>query len=189
MCLVCQVPNTYIGMQSCIPAMMWWWCVGFANSYPDEVLGSTPQTWLSCLACSHVLCLTLSGAPKIVLYCTEYSRPTTLAPTDEASWAQWEKKPYRRKITLYWVEWSVPVVSLDTNNRKRKTFVRVETCQKNHFTFWLFVMLTHSSDLIFQIVFTLWIIIYIHVICSALNLWLFICIWMMSFLSRIWKDT
>jgi hypothetical protein len=23
MCLVCPVPNTYVGMQSCIPAMMW----------------------------------------------------------------------------------------------------------------------------------------------------------------------
>jgi hypothetical protein len=22
-CLVCPVPNTYVGMQSCIPAMMW----------------------------------------------------------------------------------------------------------------------------------------------------------------------
>ncbi len=24
-------------MQSCIPAMMWWWCVGSANLHPDEV--------------------------------------------------------------------------------------------------------------------------------------------------------
>ncbi len=77
MCLVCPVPNTYVGMQSCIQAMMWWWCVGSANSYPNEVLGSTPQTWLSSLTLSHVSRLTLSGAPKILLYCTEYRRPTT----------------------------------------------------------------------------------------------------------------
>ncbi len=33
--------------------------------------------------------LTLSGAPKILLYCTENNWPTTLAPTnEESSWAQ-----------------------------------------------------------------------------------------------------
>ena len=70
---------------------------------------------------------------------------------------------------------------------KCKSLKRVETCQKDHFTFWLFVMLTRSSVLIFQTVFTLWIYIYIHVIFSTLNPWLFIRIWMMLFLSRIWK--
>ncbi len=35
--------------------------------------------------------------------------------------------------------------------------------------------------------FTLWI--YILLICFALKPWLFICIWMMSLLSRVWKDT
>jgi hypothetical protein len=64
-------------MQSCIPAMMWWWYGGSATSYPHEVLGSTPQTCLNGLALSHVLHLTLSGAPKILLYCTEYNRPRT----------------------------------------------------------------------------------------------------------------
>ncbi len=44
---------------------------------------------------------------------------------------------------------------------KRKSLKRVETCQKKRFTFWLFAMLTHSSDLIFQMVFTLWIHIYL----------------------------
>ncbi len=34
MCLVCPVPNTYVGMQSCILAMMWWWCDGSATTYP-----------------------------------------------------------------------------------------------------------------------------------------------------------
>ncbi len=65
-------------MQSCIPTMIWWWCGGSANSYPDEVLGSTPQAWLNGLALSHVLHLTLSGAPKILLYCTKYRQPTTV---------------------------------------------------------------------------------------------------------------
>ncbi len=78
MCLVCPVPNTYIGMQSCILVMMWWRCGGSATSYHDEVLGSTPQTWLKGLALSHVLRLTLSGVPKILLYCTEYNQPTTV---------------------------------------------------------------------------------------------------------------
>ncbi len=100
-----------------------------------------------------------------------------------------EEKPYRRKNNLsiessevnVWLVWILPT--------KCKSLKRVETCQKNHFTFWLFIMLTCSSDLIFQMVFTLWIYIYIRVICSALNPWLFICIWMTSFLSRIWRDT
>jgi hypothetical protein len=90
-CLVCPVPNTYIEMQSCIPTMIWWWCGGSATSYPDEVLGSTPKTWLNGLASSHVLHLALSGTPKLLLYCTEYRWPTTLAPTNEESWAQWGK--------------------------------------------------------------------------------------------------
>ncbi len=64
-------------LMSCIPAMMWWWCGGSAISYPNEVLGSTPHTWLNGLALSYILLLTLSGAPKILLYCTEYNRPTT----------------------------------------------------------------------------------------------------------------
>ncbi len=63
--------------QPSILAMMWWWCGGSATSYPDEMLGSTPQTWLNGLAFSHVSRLTLSGAPKILLYCTEYRWPTT----------------------------------------------------------------------------------------------------------------
>jgi hypothetical protein len=77
MCLVCPVPNTYIEMQSCIPVMMWWWCGGSATSYPNELVGSTPQTWLNGLALSYVSRLTLSGMPKILLYCMEYNRPTT----------------------------------------------------------------------------------------------------------------
>ncbi len=65
-------------MQSCIPTMIWWWCGGSATSNLDEVLGLTPQTWLNGLALSHVSPLTLSGAPKILLYCMEYRRPTTV---------------------------------------------------------------------------------------------------------------
>jgi hypothetical protein len=36
----------------------------------------------------HVSHLTLSDTPKILLYCTEYRRPLTLAPTNEESSAQ-----------------------------------------------------------------------------------------------------
>ncbi len=81
-CLVCPVPNTYVGMRSCIPTMIWWWCGGSAISYPDEVLGSTPKTWLNGLALSHLSRLTLLGAPKILLYCTKYRRPTTQMEAD-----------------------------------------------------------------------------------------------------------
>ncbi len=61
---ICPIPDTYVGMQSCIPGMRWWWCGGSATSYPNEVLGSIPQTWLSGLALSHVLRLTLSARQK-----------------------------------------------------------------------------------------------------------------------------
>ncbi len=116
------------------------------------------------LASSHVLRLTLSGTPKILLYCMEYKRPTTLAPTNEAIMGSMRKKPYRRKITLYWVGWSVRVVSFWVLTTMRKSLKRVETCQNNHFIFWLFAMLTRFSDLIFQAVFTLWIYVYISVL-------------------------
>ncbi len=42
---------------------------------------SLRKSSLDGLASSHVLQLTLSGVPKILLYCTEYRRPTTLVPT------------------------------------------------------------------------------------------------------------
>jgi hypothetical protein len=96
-CLVCPVPDTYIGVQSCILTMIWWWCGVSATSYTDEVLGSKPKTWLNGLALSHVSRLTLTGAPKILLYCTEYRRPMTFAPTNEESWAQWGKNLIGKK--------------------------------------------------------------------------------------------
>jgi hypothetical protein len=61
----------------------------------DDVVSLYVQTasslWKSSLgglASSHVLRLTLSGVPKILLYCMEYRWPMTLAPTNEESWAQ-----------------------------------------------------------------------------------------------------
>ncbi len=138
MCLVCPVPKTYVGVQSCIPAMIWWWCGGFATSYPNEVLGSTPQTWLNGLASSHVLRLTLLGAPKILLYCTEYNWPMTLAPTnEESSWAQCGKNlTGKNNLSIESSEVNVWLVWILTT--KRKSLKRVETCQKKHFNFWLF---------------------------------------------------
>ncbi len=109
---VCPVRASYVGIQG-------WWCVGSANSYPDEVLGSTPQTWLSGLACSHISHLTLSYAPKILLYCMEYRRPTTLAPMNEASWAQWGKNLIGKKLpsiesseVYVWLVWILTTVSI-----------------------------------------------------------------------------
>ncbi len=64
-------------MQSCIPAMMWWWCGGSATSYPNEVLGSTPQTWLKVWPHHTYSVWPLLGVPKIPLYCMEYNRPMT----------------------------------------------------------------------------------------------------------------
>ncbi len=86
-CLVCPVPKTYVGMQSCIPAMMWWWCVGSANSYPDEVLGSTPQTWLNGLALSQVLRLTLVRCAKSTIerYKSTFVRYISRRPTKTLS--------------------------------------------------------------------------------------------------------
>ncbi len=73
---------------------------------------------------------------------------------------------------------------------KLKSLKRVETCHEKYFTLWLFLMLTCSSDSIFlNSFYSLDIYIYICVICSTLNYWLFICIWMTLFLSRVWKDT
>jgi hypothetical protein len=146
--VVCPVPNAYIGMQSCNLAMRWWWCVGSANSYPNEVLGSTPQTWFNGLASSHVSHLTLSGMPKILLYCMEYKRPTTLAPTTEESWAQWGKTLEEiNNLSIELNEVYVWLVWILTT--KRKSLKRVETCHEKYFTLWLFVMLTCSSDSIF----------------------------------------
>jgi hypothetical protein len=139
------------------------WGDGMENLYVQISL-SLWKSSLNGLASSHVLRLTLSGAPIILLYCTEYKRPTTLAPTNEAIMGSMRKKPYRRKITLYWVKWSVRVVSFWVLTTMHKSLKRVETCQKNHFIFQLFAMLTHSLDLIFQMVFTLWMYVYISVL-------------------------
>ncbi len=114
--------------------MMWWLCHHISN----EVLGSTPQTWLNGLALSQVSRLTLSGTPKILLYCTEYNWPSTLAPTnEESSWAQWGKNLQEKNYLSIessevnvWLVWILPI--------KHKSLKRVETCQKKHFNFWLF---------------------------------------------------
>ncbi len=143
--LVCPVPKSYVGMQSCIPKMIWWWCSGSANLFLDEVLGSKPQAWLNGLASSHVLHLTLSGAPKILLYCTEYRRPTTLAPTNEESWAQWGKNLMGEKNNLT-IESSEVYMWL----------VWILTTKRTVFLSYLILL-----DLIFKMVFTLWIYMYI----------------------------
>ncbi len=71
-----------------------------------------------------------------------------------------EEKPYRRKNNLSIESSEVSVWLVRILTTKCKSLKRVETCQKNHFNFWLFVVLTCSSDLIFQTIFTLWIYVY-----------------------------
>ncbi len=136
---VFSLTNTspYVGIQ--------WWC-------GDDVVDLPPHILMRCWAqhlrpdfniwLHHTSSIwPLSGLPKIPLFCTEYNRPTTLPPTNEESaWAQWWKNLIGKKISLYWVKWSERVVSLDTNNFKRKTLVRVEKSQKKVYS-WL--LLTH----------------------------------------------
>ncbi len=74
-----------------------------------------------------------------------------------------EEIPYRKKNNLSIKSNEVNVWLVWILTTKRKSLKRVETCQKNHFTFWLFAMLTRSSDSIFQMIFTLRIYIYISV--------------------------
>ncbi len=102
------------------------------------------------LASLHVLRLTLSDVPKIPLYCMEYNQPTTLAPmNEESSWAQWGKKPYRKK--QFSIEPSeVNVCSVWILTTKRKSLKRVETCQKKHFNSWLFCCVNLLLELIFK---------------------------------------
>ncbi len=155
-----------------------------------QTASSLWKSSLDGLASSHELHLTLSGAPKMLSRTVRSIGSLQYSPPWMKNHVLNEKKPYRRKNNLSIASSEVNVWLVWILTTKRKSFKREETCEKNHnFTFWLFVMLTGSSDLIFQTVFTHWICIYIHVICSALNPWLFIRIWMTSFLSRIWKDT
>ncbi len=158
--------------------MMWWI---FTSSLWKSSLGG--------LASSHVLRLTLLGVPKIPLYCTEYNWPTTLTPTnEESSWAQWGKNLIgKNNLSIEFSEVNVWLLWILTTNCK--SLKRVETCQKKHFNFWLFFYVNLFFRINLQTVFTLWIYIYIFLICSALNRWLFIFIWMMLFWSRVWKDT
>jgi hypothetical protein len=114
-----------------------------------------PQ-WSGLLTC---IASDLVKHAKILLYCTEYRRPTTLAPTNEELWAQWGKNLIgKNNLSIELSEVNVWLVWILTT--KRKSLMRVETCQKKCFTFWLFAVLTCSSDLNFQTVFTLWIYMY-----------------------------
>ncbi len=98
-----------------------------------------------------------------------------------------EEKPYKKKITsiessevYVWLVWILTT--------KRKSLKRVETCQEKYFTLWLFFYVNSLFRFDLQTV-LLSGYIYIRLICSALNPWLFIRIWITSFLSRVWKDT
>ena len=52
------------------------------------------------LASSIIMCLTLSDATKILLYCTEYNGPTTLTPTNEDHGLNEGKTLYEKMTSL-----------------------------------------------------------------------------------------
>ncbi len=72
---------------------------------------------------------------------------------------------------------------------KHKSLMRVETCQEKYFTLWLFFYVNSLFRFNPQTVFLSGYVYISVLICSALNPWLFIHIWMTLFLSRVWKDT
>ncbi len=57
-----------------------------------------------------------------------------------------EEKPYRKKIPLYWVEWSVHVVSLDTNNRKHKSTSKSGEQVRRRWFLTLFLLVIYSTN-------------------------------------------
>jgi hypothetical protein len=144
---VCPVPNAYVGMQSCTPAMRWWWCVGSANSYPDEVLGSAPQTWLNGLALSHVSRLTLSACQKYSCTVRSIGSLRHLPPELKNHGLNEENLIGKNNHSIESNEVNVWLVWILTT--KRKSLKRVETYHEKYFTLWLFVIWTRSSDLIF----------------------------------------
>ncbi len=112
--------------------MMWWlrhlmsrWGVGLNTS------DLTQQSGLITRIASDLV-----RHAKILLYCMEYRRPTTLAPMNEESWAQWGKNLIGKNLSIESSEVNVWLIWILTT--KRKSLKRVETCQKKHFNFWLF---------------------------------------------------
>ncbi len=88
--ILCPILDLYVGMLSPAsgPAVLHQGD-GVVSLYVQTAL-SLWKSSLDGLASSHVLHLTLSGAPKILLYCTEYRRPTS-SPIDliDWHWFQW----------------------------------------------------------------------------------------------------
>jgi hypothetical protein len=80
-------------MQSCIPTEMWWWCGGSATSYPNEVLGSTPQTWLNKL--SFILCGAVSPVWCRILHSTHLILIPTLIN------GHWREYPKNSQLTFW----------------------------------------------------------------------------------------
>ncbi len=117
----------------------------WGNDVEIFVSKSSLSLWrfsLDGLASSHVLRLTLSGAPKILLYWTEYRRPMTISyyqmvpPSDETSW--WEKVYMRRWTNVIiipclvsdWYGKKLPsILTPLTGNIIFKTSGLLESCQ------------------------------------------------------------
>ncbi len=78
--------------------MMWWWNGGPATSYPNEDLVQHLRPDSTVWPLFTYSIWPWLGTPKIPLYCMEYNRTITLAPTNEESaWAQWEKNIIGKK--------------------------------------------------------------------------------------------
>jgi hypothetical protein len=138
--------------------------------FKSKTFSSHWKSSLDGLASSHLSWLTLSGTPKILLYCMEYRWHMThgilsIESSDVGVW-------------LVWI--------LTT---KCKSLKRVETCQKRafHFISGCYVNPFFRFNLP-KSFYSLHVYMY-PLICSTLNPWLFICIWMMLLLSRTLKDT
>ncbi len=115
---------------------------------------------------------------EIPLYCMEYNRPMTVAPTnEESSWAQWGKNLIgKNNLSIESSEVNVWLVWMITT--KHKSLKRVESCQKKHFDILLFAMLTRSFRIDLQMVFTLriyisfWFVLQCTLDCSFVFEWI-----------------
>ncbi len=175
---VCPVRASYVGIQG--------WC-------GDDVVALPPHIPMRCWAQQ------LRPDSTVWPYCTYHIWPSQarqkysctvqsiiglwhLPPQMKNHGLNEEKTLYKKKTSIESSEVYMWLVWILTT--KHKSLKREETCQEKYFTHWLFF----SVNLFFRFDLQM-VLIYISLICSALNPWLFIRIWMTLFLPRVWKDT
>ncbi len=164
--------------------MMWWLC--HLISQWGVGLNTSDLTQRSGFITRIASDLVRHTKNTLVLY-RVWSAYDTYPHDEESSWAQWGKNFIGKKnLSIELSEVNMWLVWILTT--KRKSLKRVEICQKKHFNFWLFCYVNSFFRINLQTGFYS-LDIYILWICSALNPWLFVCIWMTLFWSRVWKDT